>query len=401
MNSNKYRLFVLNTESNLHKRLALSHDLHRLVKISCLDIKTGKSFHQSADPMLSVEQELPNQQLRDIIKETHPSPHEDVAVEFKNWVHELCHTSKDPQAALFVCHNARFHKDILLKSMVNRIAYGKDGINLNWYFFDTLKAFRELYEEIGFELYLPYDRPYTLSNLYKHFKESNEPKPPVDMLWYLFEQQLLPKMPNEFSDTNWMENDFLIENQIIDRTQYLTKLDLFKPAIISRVVSWVNGTIDIKLRTSFEMITIAHLIAFGTESFKKKKKQKDIWVFILKEIELLFRRKGVTNDDTLLTLLGAVAGTTALEIKYHTMSESGKKNIFPAAPTSPVSYLPLKVSAEEAAKLHNILEFESKDDMITKYYHIKNKNEFIRQIEIEALSVENRLIFREKFLTLV
>ena len=160
----------------------------------------------------------------------------------------------------------------------------------------------------------------------------------------------------------------------------------------------------INKKTTPECAMLAHLNAYGKSKYKRYLKRNqnktantDKWLFIIKEIERLLRTNKINNDNDIAGILAECAGITTLELVYHTMSGNGEKQFFPSSPASPTSYLPLIVTREEALKLYNLLGFTSISDIKAKYLCTRNREMFMKQIELDALNVTNRTKFNNDF----
>jgi DNA polymerase III epsilon subunit-like protein len=401
----EYECFTIDTETSGFKGKYPAHSTHRIIQICAIHL--SGSTDEFNKYITDVNNELIEEStaIHGITKEylrQYGEPIEKVIHEFLIWVFKYCNkVPSKPKKPLFIAHSAQFDRDILLKSI--NLYNGKEGECLGFQWLDTLECTRKIFgsqidPNLDKQLYKnpPFNGfVYSLRSLINHFYGSIEGEfhnalYDSKCLGKLFVEKILPEIWDSITGINPVYDTpgMIIERNNILSTKSLDILKLIKTCkysstYIKTLVNVINYDFynagpEWKIYiTNENLVTAGHIflyawmktlidVSMGVTS--PTSENKDTWTNIFKRVELLFRtRLNIYSDEIILDILGLISNRTPTEVVSNTIKEinsdtSNKhtlKNestqtmpIFPTLAGERESYLPFKLSAQDAMTLY-------------------------------------------------
>ena len=445
-----FNVFIFDTETTGRSGIYMAHPDHIMIQICIISVASGNVFYK----MISVgenffinEASVACHGLNVDYLNKFGSPLVVVIEELFEWIKEEISASKK-EDVLWIAHNCDFDFIILLKSVcvaiqkakedsiLKEYIVGRNGENLNWYFYDTLKQFKLYYPDIKYnadkaQYALPpfHKSPYKLQSLMKHFldgyiKNSDEKfhdaKFDCVCLIKLFTECILSKEHEAMISVDWKYKlTGLLHRKGMKSKKLMLVEDIkfFKLHWAAQICQICNyefkksGGEYLKYCTNSRLITAAHVMQFGwmkvlhmldvyTENPKSLKfgklKSNDAWWLLCREIESMLRLNlRIYSDESILEMLQYVTSSNSVDLIYYMKRDINKENIgdpfFPTMPGEPVSFLPFEFSHDATLILYSEFGHKTGHDMYISYLNTpaRERNEW-RFARMASLSPEYR-----------
>ena len=366
--------FILDTETSGRTGIPLWDPANRILQICILHTESDdvfKHYFKYDDGFVVTPESTNIHGISNLTLESEGVSPKIVLRRMLEWVAER---SPDPEV---IAHNASFDRDVIRIALLRELdeTFGIGGRELNWRWYCSVLAAREVLPEPGLEFF-PAEKPYSLGVLYEfYFKEklSGAHNAVVDVkgLWRLYRETILPKITTEEIKEKYrigVPDKHLrcalvksvpgyAEKRTGDLAKHLCREFAQEGAI--------SGTFDFsKFIHPLGLLTIGHLVLYGQMRYLQKIRSKEaagviltvkdqcVWFEIAKSVETLLRESlKICSDRVLGELIAKVCNRDIVDLMFHTASEDGTLQFFPTMRGEPISYLPLKISAREGKSL--------------------------------------------------
>lgn len=397
-----WRMFILDTESSGYIGCPVFHPSHRIIQLSCICLLDQDRFNYYIKYKDGFKIPAASTEIHHITNAMIQEKGEYLEVVLKlfiDWIlsktyHQQTNTYITP---VFIAHCAKFDRDLLYKFLSTVFTCGKEGIDLGFVFIDSHELAVILFPEVRDNAYDPSyqndtlkGQPYKLQSLIKHFYgkilgEFHNSEFDCKCLAKLFMEKFLPKIWEEITDNeNWRSRtpgvlklrDCPLNPAPLNIVHRLSDIK-GTYHYIENITEWVNKDFILHgepwkfYETNENMIHTGHLLLYGWMktldiiSVKDKSDQPiDSWHTIIQMIEGLFRFFiNIYSDELIVEILSYVCNRTPTELYNSTTKELDDTPLFPSFPGLPVSYLPFKVSIQDANLLYTKFGFKTVHDL--------------------------------------
>jgi len=308
------------------------------------------------------------------------------------WVDSLLSKTTNQREAVFICHNAPFDHDMIMKVITEILKIPAAKLKWNW--FDTLEIVKKIFPELA-QKYFPVERPHSLPTLMEELCPSlnlgvaHNAETDVKSVVYLFDKIL--------------ERCALLKEDIKIKplpkpicTTYLKDIHGYGSYRVQQVVDLYNLLTDkpnsnMKFKTSFNLVTAAHLIYYSMTKIRlssstavtpvtttnNNNNDNDTWFLVAQTMERCMRKElRIYSDIVIVRTLSYMLNITELDFIYHTMKQSGDKNYFPTIQGEPLVYLPFEFSEEESKKILQELGLKSAMEIYIQYRYTPDMRKF-------------------------
>jgi DNA polymerase III epsilon subunit-like protein len=371
-------VFILDTETSGRKGIPLWHPLNRLLQICILHEGSSDVFKHyiKYDDGFFITPE--STKIHGISNSTIEAEGVSPKVALSNmlvWVKQRQSCSLPPEV---IAHNASFDRNVLRVAMHRFMGldFGKWAEEWDWIWYCTVTAARELLPEPGLELF-PNEQPYSLGVLYNfYFKETpaglHNAVEDVKALSRVYNELILPKLTTPEIKEKYRigtppDKHFRcalvksVPGYKDDRTgkiaEYLCR-EFSQEGDRSGIVDFSNFIHPLGL------LMLGHLVLYGKMRHMQKIRRKEAqgggvggkeectWFDIARSVERVLREEiRIRSDSVIAELVARVCNCDVVDLLFHTAREDKTLQFFPTMRGEPISYLPLKVSDNEAQLL--------------------------------------------------
>lgn len=273
-----------------------------------------------------------------------------------------------------IAHNAQFDYDMIMKSWYEQCNRSfEEGCEQDEEcYFDTLKAFKDLYPEIGEEC-LRSDGPYRLSSIAKYFmpevnmEAAHNASVDVYALGSLFANWIYPKicdLPWEKWEKYTVCHPLRKKQPIFTLVREVDGYGNFRANMLNQICrtyfsQFVSDSItSLKVPDGFfdciYLQAYAYLRGMNEDlEYLQNGVKEDAYFMICRVLEYCLRKElKIYSDKLIANLLAKVCNCTVIDFTTRCYRIDATTRLFPTFPGKAISYLPMEITEAEAASIY-------------------------------------------------